>query len=276
MPLNQHRFFIAHRRRSYSSPCVRWLQPPRQKMPHQRIPIRTLIDTAAPFLVEGSIRSIRCTLQDQFAIRCQPGPQACQRRRSISRPAAYLAAMQVLQAQSPPRSHIASARDAVLAIELRKDHLSHIRSTPYQRSLPQVLRKLIPHPLHDPKDRLCRFARMRYLKSKCPRPADRSQEKPPRHPRRNAHLPSLEHNILSSPSLFKPSLSRIGYQRLHTPIAIANPQPICCGPYRQGRLVFHLARDLQQALRIILHVSSHPADRPSTRRVIMESRRLFP
>jgi len=183
--------------------------------------------------------------------------------------------MQILHTQSSTCSQISRTRHAVLTVEFRKNHLSHIRSTSHQRPIFQIDRQLIPHSLHNLKDRLRSLTRMRHLESKCSRSADRSQEKPPRNPGRDAHLPGLQHNVLSSPTLFKPSLRRIRYQSLYTAITIAHAQPICCGPYGQRTIVVHLTRNLQQALCIILHVSSHPgADRPPARRAAMEDRRL--
>jgi hypothetical protein len=67
--------------------------------------------------------------------------------------------------------------------------------------------------MHDPENLLRRFLRVRHFQRQSPGPRDRAQKKSARGPRRQSHLPRLQHNVSLTAPLLKPLLYRIGPKR---------------------------------------------------------------
>ena len=160
---HQSMLFRTHRLFGNNRSAIRRLHPPRKEVPHHPAFRIRLIRRRTPLVVERAIRSIRCAFEHHLSLRRERRPKTRQRHLRVPRPAAHLATVQVLHAQTAAGIQLRCTRYTKLAIDFTKHHLARVRARQPQRTLTQIVRKPFPHPPHRREDRLGSFARMRHL-----------------------------------------------------------------------------------------------------------------
>ncbi len=100
-----------------------------------------------------------------------------------------------------------------------------------QRPVAQPIREPVHKSVHDAKDLLRSLLCVRYFQRQGPGPRNRLQKKSRRCPRRQPHLPRLQHNVSRAPPPFKFLLHRIRLQPCGLSRARSHHQQLLCQRY---------------------------------------------